>query len=250
MKNNPGSKHIQAVVVNHNTSRYTELMLRSLFAMHSEALDIGVTVFDNASDDEMTGLHAYAQQVNVPIFPSGFGLKTENNSHGHVLKNFVLAHPDCAYYLFLDTDVYFFQPGTVDTLVTDLEADPLAYAAAPRLTSNVEQEIDEKYWDLIYHSRLHPCCALVKNTPTFRRVLELVGLGCYHNLLPGRKEYLDTFQLMTAVMATHGYSYLRSHKMVQHFFCVSYDWDPPEAIKYKLDLRDKLLAGYQITDPP
>ena len=48
------SQHIEAVSVNHNMSPYMELMLRSLRARHAASpLDLAVTVFDNASDDEM-----------------------------------------------------------------------------------------------------------------------------------------------------------------------------------------------------
>ena len=52
--------YIEAVTVNHNTSRYMELMLRSLFARHPSNLNLSVTVFDNASQDDMTELRAYA----------------------------------------------------------------------------------------------------------------------------------------------------------------------------------------------
>ena len=40
---------IEGVTVNHNTSRYAELMLRSLYATHAPDLPLSVTLYDNAS---------------------------------------------------------------------------------------------------------------------------------------------------------------------------------------------------------
>lgn len=97
MGNIPSSRYIQAVVVNHNTSKYTELMLRSLFARHSLDLDLSIVVLDNGSQDDRTGLEAYAEAKGIPIIPSGLELKTKWNSHGEILRKFVLEHPDCIY---------------------------------------------------------------------------------------------------------------------------------------------------------
>ena len=90
---------IKAVTVNHNTSAYTELMLRSLFAHHS-GLDLSLTIYDNASEDDLAPLKAYARRQGVPVVPSGFTTRTANNSHGEILRRFVLEHPDCTHYLF------------------------------------------------------------------------------------------------------------------------------------------------------
>jgi hypothetical protein len=87
--------HIEAVTVNHNSSLYVELMLRSLFAGHSPDLELSITVFDNASEDDATGLRAYVGKVGVQIVQSGFTTQTENNSHGEIMRRFVLEHPHC-----------------------------------------------------------------------------------------------------------------------------------------------------------
>jgi hypothetical protein len=223
MNNYPASKHIQAVVVNHNTSRYTELMLQSLFARHSSDLDLSITVFDNGSQDDLAALEAYTKANGIPLLPSGFELKTEFNSHGEVLQRFVLEHPDCAYYLFLDTDTCFIENETLNTMLQELEREPNAFGIAPRMSSNGELEIAPEYWETVYHSRLHPCCALVKNTALFRRVVEEIGFSCVKYLRADREEYLDTFRLMTMVMKTHNYRPIQSSRMILHFFCVSYD---------------------------
>jgi GT2 family glycosyltransferase len=64
--------HIEAVSVNHNTSPYTELMLRSLFAQHKADLSLAVTIFDNGSTDGTIELVRYAASVGVPVLPSGW----------------------------------------------------------------------------------------------------------------------------------------------------------------------------------
>ena len=56
-------------------------------------------------------------------------------------------------------------------------------------------------------------------------------------------------QLFTKVMRTHGLRHIRSSKMVIHFFCVSYDWDPEEFRAEKARRRDRLLDEYRKTVP-
>ena len=108
------SVHLEAVAVNHSTSRYMELMLRSMFARHRSGLDLSVTVLDNSSGDDMADLRAYAETVGVQIVQSGFTTQTEWNSHGEALSRFVIEQPDCTHYLFLDPDVCFVQEDTID----------------------------------------------------------------------------------------------------------------------------------------
>lgn len=235
------SQYIHAVVVNHNTSKYAELMLRSLFARHPSNLDLSITVLDNGSQDGMTELEAYARAKGIPVISSGYEIKTKWNSHGEVMRKFVLEHPDCTYYLFLDADVCFLQDDTIPIMVQELEQAPSAFGIAPRISSNGETEIEEIYWETVYKYRLHPCCALVRNTPVFQRVAEEIGLSCVQYLWAAGEVYLDTFKLMTMVMSTHGLSHILSSKMILHFFSVSYDWEPPHAMAYKAGLRDTLL---------
>jgi len=241
MQNNPFSKNIQAVVVNHNTSRYTELLLRSMFAKHTGELDISVMVYDNNSLDDRSGLEAFASTRSIPILPSGFEIKTKWNSHGEVLSRFVKEHPECAYLLFLDTDVCFLENDTLVVMLKELQRDDTAFAISPRITSNADSEIASEYWPVVYASRLHPCCALVKNTDTFQRVVAEVGLSCVQFLWALGEEYFDTFRLMTQVMKTHGFRVIQSAAMVQHFFCVSYEMEPEKIMNAKAQLRDKLL---------
>jgi hypothetical protein len=238
------SYHIEVATVNHNTSPYMELMLRSLFATHSSGLDMSIAVLDNASEDNGTGLRAYAEKMGVPIVQTGLTTETENNSHGEILRRFVLEHSDCTHYLFLDADVCFVQDGTIDDMLKELEEAEDAFGIGPRLSWDGVNELSEEALrnpDL-YEARLHPCCALVRNTELFRCVVEEVGLSCVKYLWAEREEYLDTFKLMTKVMKTHGLRHLISSRMVLHFFCVSYEWDPLHFMQEKTQRRDALLA--------
>jgi GT2 family glycosyltransferase len=242
---------IAAVSVNHNTSSYMELMLRSFFACHPIGLSFEITIFDNASTDDMTELRRYAARRNVPIIPSGFSLNTEFNSHGDVLRNFVLTHPDCTHYLFLDADVCFFQPNTLVTMLTELENTPGLFGIGPRMSWDGISEIPyQSRLDNpdICDARLHPCCALIPNTPLFRSVAEIIGFACVRYLWADRQEYLDTFKLMTQVMQTHGLRHTLASAMIQHFFSVSYEWDSAEIKYHKLQMRDQQLARLRALD--
>jgi hypothetical protein len=237
--------HIEAVTVNHNTSSYMELMLRSLFARHSPALDLAVTVFDNASEEAMTELRAYAERMGIPIVQSGFTTKSKNNSHGEVLSRFVLERSECTYYLFLDADVCFVEDHTLDVMMHELEGTTEAFGIVPRMSWDGVAEIPEgvrRENPDLHEARLHPCCALIKNTELFRRIVEDIGLSCVNYLWADGEEYLDTCKLMTRVMGTHGFKHIISSRMVLHFFCVSYDWDPDHFKEEKARQRDALLA--------
>ena len=162
---------IEAVSVNHNTSRYMELMLRSLFAHHPAGLNLSLTVFDNASTDDTSELIAYTESQGIPFIQSGFSTATKNNSHGEILSKFVLEHPDCTHYLFLDTDVCFLKENTIGALLKELEEREDAFGIGPRTswdgTEEIPQDVRNDNPD-ICDARLHPCCALVKNTPLSR----------------------------------------------------------------------------------
>ncbi len=238
------SHSIAAVSVNHNTSTYMELMLRSLFACHPAGLSMSLTVYDNASTDDVRELRRYAALREIPIVASGFTLHTANNSHGEILRRFVLANPDCTHYLFLDADTCFVQENTILTMLRELDAAPTGFGIGPRMSWDGVTEIPAAVRTGnpdICDARLHPCCALVRNTPLFQQVVDLIGLSCARYLWAEREEYLDTFKLMTRVMLTHGLTHILSSAMVQHFFCVSYDWDDDATKQHKARLRDERL---------
>lgn len=241
---------IKAVAVNHNTSAYMELMARSLFARHPQdsGLHFSLHIFDNASQDDMSGLESYAESIGIPITRSGFTTETKHNSHGEVLSRFVLDNPEPTHYLFLDSDVCFLEDLTLNSMLVELENTPNAFGIGARMSWDGIEEIPEDNWKAnpdIYQARLHPCCALVKNTPVFRKVVEQIGFSCVNYLWAETEEYLDTFKLMTKVMKTHGLKHIISSKMVMHFFNVSYVWEATQHLnEAKAERRDQLLEQF------
>jgi hypothetical protein len=223
-----------------------ELMLRSLFARHSPHLNLSITVVDNASEDDMTGLRAYAERIGIPIVQSGFSTRSQHNSHGEILSRFVLEHPDCTHYLFLDADVCFIKDNTLGVMQEELDATPAAFGIGARLSwdgiAEIPDEVRAANPDL-YAARLHPCCALIKNTTLFRQVVSQIGLSEVRYVWAEREEFVDTCKLMTRVMRTHGFKHLISSRMVVHFSCVSYDWDPHQMKQQKERHRDRRLAA-------
>lgn len=242
---------IKAIAVNHNTSAYMELMVRSLLGRHPQdsGLHFSLHIFDNASQDDMTDLESYAESKGIPITQSGFSTQTRHNSHGEVLSRFVLENLESTHYLFLDSDVCFLEDLTLNSMLVELENTPNAFGIGARMSWDGDEEIPEDNWKAnpdIYLDRLHPCCALVKNSPVFRKVVEEVGLSCVQYLWAGADEYLDTFKLMTKVMKTHGLIHIISTKMVMHFFNVSYVWEPTQhLIEAKAERRDQYLDLYR-----
>lgn len=254
---------IQGVVVNHNTSLFTELCLRSLFAMHDASLDMAVTILDNNSQDNTSQLQAYTTAQGIPFQSSGFTLETANNTHGEVMRDFILKHPDPQYYLLLDTDICFLQRDTLLTMQHELEADEHLFAVQARMTVNGIDELPGSGWHINANSpialedivgvgsekkhqgllqpRCHPGCTLIKNTAVFRRVVEHVGLSTawlFGETQPMRGFY-DTFGLTCLVMKTHDQQYSLSSAMVQHLFSVSYN---DEAMEWKQRVAHEKLA--------
>lgn len=106
-------------MVNHNTSAFAELAIRSLFANNSE-YPLDLVVYDNDSNDaDLADLQALTRRLGVPFRASGFPIDTANNSHGEILGRFVLdpATRDADYLLFLDSDICFTRPGVLTQLL-------------------------------------------------------------------------------------------------------------------------------------
>ncbi len=145
-------------------------------------------LFENMSLFE--ALEAFAQSKSISMQQSGSPIQTANNSHGEILRRFVLEHPQCAYYLFLDADTCFVQEDTIDRMMRELEKDSTAFGIGPRLSwdgqTELPEEVHKKNPD-VYVARLHPCCALVRNTELFRNVVQEIASRASNTSGPRRK---------------------------------------------------------------
>ena len=237
--------NITAICVNHNTSAYMELMLRSYDRMHAPDVVTHWALYDNASTDDTTALTTYAHARGTPIIPSGYGIETAFNSHGHVLRMGVQRHPTSDYYLLLDADVVFTQPDTIPRLVALLDVHHDAWAVGVCPSWDGVHEIPRSARDDnpdICDARLHPCCAVLRNTPLLQHLVTQIGFHTYVQHWPERDEYLDTCKMLTHAMRTHHMRHVVSADiMVKHFFCTSYVWDPPELVAQKQAERDRRL---------
>ena len=134
-------------------------------------------------------------------------------------------------------------------MLDELEDNPEAFGIGPIMSWDGIEEIPEfarRENPDICDARLHPCCALVKNTAIFRNIVQEIGLTTAKYLWAENEEVLDTFKLMTKVMKTHGLKHIFSTRMVLHFFCVSYIYEPTKHWnEAKARRRDELLARYR-----
>ena len=144
----------------------------------------------------------------------------------------MLEHRDCTHYLFLDSDVCFLEDNMIEKMLTELEENEDAFGIGPRMSWDGVAEIPEdarRNNPDICDARLHPCCALVKNSALFREIVKENGSSSLKYLWAEGGEIADIFKMMTKVIKTHGLKHMISSQMVLHFFCVSHVW---ESIKH------------------
>ncbi len=258
--------HIQALAVNHGTTRYMELMLASLIAHHRDRSGLDVLVLDNESGD-LAGLD-WLVRPGIAIQPSGYPRQVPINTHGEILRDAVLARPDCDAYLFLDADVCFISDDTIPAMARELASDPGLFAVqatwsiagddefeVPAIWRNHELFVRDSFkfqadepWPPLREyvvrltDRIWPFCTLVRNDDVFRRIVRSVGLSAANNqCLRGGRQW-DTFGLLTSVMETHDRRWRRSARRVIHFGAVSYS---DELAEQKARGRDELLERYR-----
>ena len=262
--------HICAVTVNHNTSQFVELMLRTLFLTNDlSGVRLTATVLDNRSDDAPCDeLRAYLAERGIAFVQTGFDTAVAPEKHGAALADFVGAHPECSHFLFLDADMWFIEPDTVPAMLGELAgAPPGTFAVQARILGYYAGHViegrdgvpgasdaagyappsatfDGRVYAQTVAPRCSPVCSLVANTPVFRRVVEHVGLGPACRFGADGLRFYDTFGLMTEVMATHGQGFVVSSKSVNHFTQAAYmpELRPPKERDCRL-LLDDLRAG-------
>ena len=249
-----------AISVNHGTTPYMDLMIRTLLDV--DRTPVRLLVLDNGADDLPTLDWAVARGVTVRS--SGYSIRGGGvTTHGEILRAAILAHPDPEAYLLLDADCFFLQPGTVATMAAELESDPRLFAVQARQAdehgTDLEQpfspwtrEIEERVPELPDGSwsaparfvvtlgdRAHPFCTLVRNTAAVRRAVDLIGLSPAMTQCERGGRWWDTLGLFTQVMRTHGLDWRYSTRQVGHFGNVSWsnEWSQPKA-----ERRDRLRA--------
>ncbi len=239
---------IRGVTVNHNTSHFVELMLRTLFLTTDLAdVPLTMTVLDNQSNDQYYDqLVAYLADQQVALHQTGFDTTIAGEKHGVAFANFIRDTADCTHYLFLDADMWFIEPQTIATMLDELlHAPATTFANQARIAGYYAGLIIEgrdgipgtgafdgqppasmTFFDRVYAqvvvSRCSPVCCLVANTPVFRQVVETVGLSQAYRFGVGEVFFYDTFSLMTHVMATHGQQFMVSSKTINHFTQTTY----------------------------
>lgn len=196
-------------------------------------------------------MEAAATEVGAAFESSRWPARsTPLNSHGDVLRDFVRDHSDADYYLFVDCDIDFEEPQTVDRMIDDLNVDDALWAVQARFRTaeakrrdgtldinaggapvDLDLKLRTKTWTDTYpvngqiQPRCHPGATLVRNTSTVRRLADTLGFSTAAILSadPSVGGFYDTFGLATAAMAVHGFRYGLARATVHHFFSVSYD---------------------------
>jgi hypothetical protein len=269
---------IEACIVNHNTSVFTELALRSLAATHRGWLDDGrlrVTVVDNHSnDDGLNELRAACRELDAGFELSRWPLTDASplpvNSHGDVLRDFVAARREATQFLFVDTDTYFLTNDSVGVMLGELTAEPDIWAVQARFAwveddggpgasyniwSGRVQQLRTSIDGAVagpfpgeHKPRCQPGLALIANTPVFRRVADIIGLSAGVTMAADESiaGFADTLGPATLVMATHELRHVLSAVTVGHYHCVTYpSGDNP--LDWKLDDCHRRLAELRQT---
>lgn len=239
---------VYGVTVNHNTSHFVELMVRTLLLKNSPpSIDFTLTVLDNSSNDEhLPALRSYLIDHGITLEQTGFDTAIAVEKHGAALESFVMQHPDCTHYLFLDADMWFIESNTISTMLSELdEADPSVFANQARIAGYYAGRIIEGHnglpgagdaeryptWQTLIGGqqyitsttkRCSPVCSLFKNTPVFRSTVAALGLTPTIRLHVGTAVYYDTFGLMTHTMLANQQRFIVSSHAVNHFTETTY----------------------------
>ena len=260
--------HVQVISINHGSTPYMDLLLRSLFAHHRDRSRIDVLVLNSGPDHDLDRLD-WARRLGTRIRPSGYPLDVPVSTHGEILRDAVLAEPDCDAYLFVDSDVCFTADNTIGAMVEERTADTHLFAVqaawatvegtiydpagVPNTsTSQIRQAVrfaDQEQWTdsaifpVGYGDRVHPFCTLVRNDQVFRSIVELLGLSPAMTECVRGGLFWDALGLLTQVMRTHGRTWTTSAQSVLHFAGVS--WRTDQASRHAAH-RDALLERYAL----
>lgn len=237
-----------------------DLMIKTLLDV--DQTPVRLLVLDNGADDLSTLDGAIARGVTIQS--SGYTVRTGGvTTHGEILRDAILAHPEPDAYLLLDADCFFLHPGTISTMVSELESEPRLFAVQARQadengtdlerpftpwTREIEERVrelpDETWWDparftVTLGDRAHPFCTLLRNSPALRRTTDLIGLSPAMTQCERGGRWWDTLGLFTQVMRTHDLDWRYSSRQVGHFGNVSWS---TEWSQHKAERRDRLRS--------
>ncbi|MGI5239061.1 hypothetical protein [Dactylosporangium sp. CA-139066] len=247
---------LEAVIVNHNTSVFAEIALRSL-RWSIDRSDLGdrvrITMVDNHSTDDTAALHTAIAECGASWELSRWPIGQQSlTTHGDVLRDFVLARPDAAAFAFVESDMCFFEPDTMAVMSGELleAADVWAVQArmlspgippdeslfattvrrrrrALSLTAQIAIPTDDggsSTMELTHQARklprCHPGCTLVRNSPAFELAARHLGFSASwswsNDTATGGLH--DTLGLVSNVMRTHHRRSRVSGASVIHFW--------------------------------
>ncbi|CAI7974802.1 conserved hypothetical protein [Frankia sp. Hr75.2] len=276
---------VEACIVNHNSSEFTELALRTLIATHSSRIkggELRITVVDNHSTDEgLADLRVAVRDLAVAWELSPWpAAESAVNSHGDVLRAFALAHGDASHLWFLDCDVTFTQPDCLGVMLADLAAEPDLWAVQARFQWLEQHQGPGASLDIwagrrhelwasvglpparsfpgVHKRRCHPACTLIANTPVFRRVADIIGLSAGLVLSADDRfaGFADTLGPASLALETHGLRYALSEAVVGHYHGVTYHDSANPIDAKRTECRQRLTVlragtgGDQYQPPP
>lgn len=251
--------------------------MRSLAATHADfgSTAFHATVVDNCSTDVgRPALERACFELGVGFVESSWPAAASGvNTHGDVLRDFVLEAAGATHFLLVDADTACEAPETVWRMVQELDRNPRAWAVQARfrwaegewgrdasldilagspLVVSVgvgAADTEALRLDTTNRRRCHPAFTLIGNTDVFRSVAETIGLSSAIILARGRSGgFYDTLGLASAVLATHGLRYCLSDVTIEHFFGVTHSDDglgwKRDAVEQRLTtLRQQQTAG-------
>ncbi|WP_214414778.1 glycosyltransferase family 2 protein [Sphaerisporangium fuscum] len=247
---------IEAVIVNHNTSTFAEIALRSLrWTIDHAGLaeTVRITVVDNHSTDDTSDLKAALNDCGARWELSRWpASKQALTTHGDVLRDFVLSRPEAAGYFFVESDMCLLERDILAVMLAEVTEEPDVWAVqarqlipgAPRdaapftsavhrrrrrleLTAQLAVETDDGTIDtmnLVHKGhkmpRCHPGCALLANSTALQLGARHLGFSAAWTWSndPALGGLNDTLGLVSNVLRTHGKRSRLSTASVIHFW--------------------------------
>jgi hypothetical protein len=246
-------KSVSAAIVNHNTSSLAEIALRSLrWAADRSGTAVNLSIVDNHSTDDTRALRSAVEECGAGWESSRWPVGGSTlNTHGDVLRDFVLARPDADGFLFVDSDICFLELDALAVMLSELDAEPGLWAVQARLLTSGQvsaatfnEAVHRKRRPVLLSARMtvegddgrlsvkdfnqsgrrmgrcHPGCALIRNTDAFRLAARHLGFSASWTWSndPRLAGLSDTLSMVSRAMYTHHMRHIISTASVIHFW--------------------------------